>query len=153
MCDGNAGEKCLYAFDRENGLIRLKVRGSVTLAEIVTHTERVNRDPRFRPGLNTLVDVSDAIIGGGYTDARRFSAYVRSIEELRGACKWAVVAPGDLNSGLARMAGALLDGLQIQMCAFRGADEALAWLGFSAERGIDTGEQMGDCEHQPVSHP
>ena len=55
--------------------------------------------------------------------------FVESIQEVRGKCKWAFIAPNDPAYGVSRMFSTLSDGLSIESEVFRTKDEAKKWLG------------------------
>jgi hypothetical protein len=53
-----------YRIYPEENLIRMRCVGDFTFEELIAHTERVNADARFRKGMNTLGDYSEASFVG-----------------------------------------------------------------------------------------
>lgn len=121
--------KFAYCIDPTQNLIHLRCIGRITLAELMAHVNSVNTDPQFRKGMNTLADFSQAFLDWRFEEAQQFCDYVTTIQEARGKCKWAVVAPTDVNFGVIRMFATLSDELSIETSVFRTLEEVLDWLG------------------------
>lgn len=125
---GRSTEKFTYEFFTKEGYIRVTGVGSLRLEDVQEHMRIIHDHPLFRSGLDSLIDLTDATMEGDYEMARQLHSFVRSIQDVRGDCRWAFVVPWDLNFGLARMFATLADDLRIQMKAFRNIQEAEKWL-------------------------
>lgn len=118
-----------YTIDGDSNLINLQITGSFSEGQIRENIARVNADPKFRKGLNTLADITDARADIGYQQMRQFARYVETLHDVRGECKWAILAPTDVSYGMSRMLEALTDSPSIHIQAFRSRKQALRWLG------------------------
>jgi len=119
-----------YTIDGDNNVINLWITGTFSEGHIRENIARVNADPKFRKGLNTLADISDARVDIGYQQMRQFARYTETLHEVRGECKWAILAPtdADVSYGMSRMLEALTDSPGIHIRTFRLRAKALRWL-------------------------
>ena len=83
--------KSSYKIDEEKNVIIAVFTGNHTVEEMINHVNLVNSDPKFRSGMNTIADLTEASIDWNYTDIDKFRTYCISIESIRGECKWALV--------------------------------------------------------------
>lgn len=116
--------------DPNSGVIVHAVTGTLDLDEVVGALERILNHPLFTPGSDVLWDFSYAITGG--LDARELRSLVRRVGERmdgRGeGYKIALVAPRDVDYGLARMYEAYASELPVELSVFRSSGEAWDWL-------------------------
>ncbi|MEM7144859.1 MAG: hypothetical protein AAF591_06965 [Verrucomicrobiota bacterium] len=114
----------------EENLIRMRCEGAFTFEELIAHTERVNADPEFRPGMNTLGDYREASLAGEISGMSDYVDHTVKLGEVRGSCKWAVIVPDESFTDVIRMYDLVSRqrGVDIETRAFCEEDEALAWL-------------------------
>ena len=118
---------CDYAIDVERGLVRTRLWGSVTQADLLDARERMGVDPAFSPHLSILVDLREV---------ERFTLTTADVQALARTSRFgqgsrrAIVAPSPSNFGLARMFQSyreLNDGLE-ETAVFETMEAAEAWL-------------------------
>jgi len=78
-----------YTIDVEANLVRVRHEGAFTIEELIRHSLRVNEDPRFEPGMDTLTDLRNATLGGEVEAIREYVEHSAELEKERGPCKWA----------------------------------------------------------------
>ena len=87
-----------YSIESDHNLVRLEIWGEVTVAGLTAALLLLAADPRYRAGMNGVVDFREAHAQWDYTEIQRFRDFVvqrRSVE--RPTCRWAALArPGDL---------------------------------------------------------
>jgi hypothetical protein len=104
--------------------------GAVTDEELLASYETLYNDPEVDVSFNQLVDLRRA------DSSRRSAAALRQLVDIvrsKLSClatqpRIAVVAPGDLSFGLARMFEAFSQTMSTEIMVFRTVDEALTWL-------------------------
>jgi len=127
-----------HSIDAQRNFLVTRVRGAITSDDLIRYLTAVKQDRRLRPGYLSLFDLGEALPGDLAGDAvRRAAEVARRFDERTGPVRVAVVAPSDVAFGMARMYGALVDGLQREVRVFREAREAEAWLcGSAPEDGV-----------------
>ena len=125
--------KLTYSIDPTKNLICIECVEQFCLDDLRDHAARLTSDPRFKAGMDELIDLSRASFNGGYDEARQYRDFIESTQRLRGESRWAIVAPTDGMYGLSRMFGMLTEGLGIKIKAFRSRVSALAWLAKNRE--------------------
>jgi hypothetical protein len=119
-----------YSIYPEENLIRMRCAGEFTFDELIAHTERVNADEQFRPGMNTLGDYREARFTGEVSSMSDYVDHTVKLSGIRGKCKWAVMVRDESFKDLIAMfyLGAKKRGVGIETRAFRQEENALAWL-------------------------
>ena len=119
-----------YTIYPEENLIRMKCSGDFTIPELMEHTLRVNQDPKFQPGMNTLGDYLDAHWVGEVQEMSDYLEHTEMLEKVRGKCRWAILLRTDGGRKLIEMYNLMVRerGIQIETRAFTSEQEALAWL-------------------------
>ena len=51
----------IYNINKEQNLIQVKCSDNISLDEVIKKMTKINNDPNLRPGMNTLVDISNAV--------------------------------------------------------------------------------------------
>jgi hypothetical protein len=104
--------------------------GEISVQDLIEHQKRLIEDPDFVTGFNTLTDFTHARPAASVNyDKVNFSRdFVESIQNIRGECKWAFIAPSDVTYGICRMFQILSEDLIIETRVFRTEDEAKEWL-------------------------
>lgn len=123
----------LYEFEfTESGPFDVVVTtsGKATGAEIEAGRRRLLADPRFKPGMNILVDNSQLDNAGATAEDVR--AVAESLERDRAASGFgclAIVAPDAVSFGLSRIWEALAgESVEPALTVVRTREEAIAWL-------------------------
>jgi len=131
--------------DRENHLVRVRLVGRITPEDLEQGFEARAREPGYEPGMDLLLDCTDATIEFGRTGVQRILRYFASRRAERGSgFRVALVGNSDLNFGMARMyetLSGLEAGYPEEARAFRDAEEARRWL--LEPREVEVGEGGG----------
>ncbi|MDD4052255.1 MAG: hypothetical protein PHR28_10220 [candidate division Zixibacteria bacterium] len=119
-----------YYFDEAKRLIHIKKTGTVTPDEEIAFIKTVMADPKFRKGMSSISDLTDASYDWSLQDVDRFRAFVYSIADAAGPCKWALVANGGITQAAARMFIVLYDihSDKIRIKLFSNKFDAVKWV-------------------------
>ena len=115
-----------YAIDE--GIIRTRCYGAVTLAEVLNHFQNLRDDPNRAGHLDVILDLRDVTSSPTADQIRQAS---RGPELLRGILNFgfcAIVASRDVIFGMARMWAVFVEGYFTQVEVFRSVAEAEIWL-------------------------
>ncbi|UCG85271.1 MAG: hypothetical protein JSW71_15210 [Gemmatimonadota bacterium] len=116
--------------DPNSGVIVHSVAGDTSLDELVRALERIVDHPLYQPGADALWDFSGAEVRN--VDGKELRNLVRQVRQrLAGrdtGYKVALVAPRDVDYGLARMYEAYASELPIELSVFRSSGDAWDWL-------------------------
>jgi hypothetical protein len=116
--------------DPNSGVIVHAVSGDVSFDEILRALDRIVDHPLYQPGSAALWDFSGA--AADKLDTKGLRNLVGRVRERLGnrgtGYKVALVAPRDLDYGLARMYQAYASELPIALSVFRSSGEAWDWL-------------------------
>ena len=115
------------------GVIVLKFRGNVALAEIRNVFDELVRIPAFRPGLRLVADFRESSTPLTGAEVRQLANYAKRTDATWGETKWSVIASNDLTFGLTRMYIALTRDYHVTTNVFRSAAAANDWLGLGVE--------------------
>ena len=114
-----------YRIDADEGLIRSRFEGELTLEQIKEHSLRIRREAAFHKGLRELAEVGNISPRLTPQDILGFTDWLSSLEPFRAI---AVVCRDDLSFGLARMFSTLMARSVQDVEAFRDMDTAVRWL-------------------------
>lgn len=119
-----------YRIEPALGLLIDKFEGKMCWRDVLEGIQTSAKDPKFQPGMKVLADLTAADLDLQYKGTRLMADGVA----LTPAMKYdriAVVAPGSLRFGIARMFGMLLDNRDIvsEYRVFSDFSEARTWLG------------------------
>ena len=130
-----------YSIYPEENLIRMRCAGEFTFEELIAHTERVNADAQFRPGMNTLGDYREARFTGEVSSMSAYVDHTVKLSGIRGKCKWAVLVRDESFKDLIAMFDLVAKkrGVGIETRAFKQEENALAWL---MEKPADAGSAL-----------
>ena len=123
--------------DKTRNLTIFTLTGELTLDEILGALKSFWEDRELT--LNTLWDARNAIVtnirSSELQNIAGFIGQYRNRFEERENGKAAIVAPTDLQYGLSRILGTFYEreGLPIKLQPFRTMEEAIQWLGYSAD--------------------
>jgi hypothetical protein len=121
-----------YAVDTERRLVRIRMWGTLTKAEILGVVQQLIEDPQVWPGISQLIDLREASSTAITADDVRQIASV----SLDPVSRRAFVTPDTLTFGLARMFESLreIKHAPEQIAVFTTLQEAEAWLVSQGER-------------------
>ncbi len=119
-----------YYFDEAKRLIHIKKTGTSTVDEDMTMIKTIMADPKFRKGMSSISDLTDAVYEWGLQDVDRFRAFVYSIADQAGSCKWGLVSNGGITQSAAKMFIVLYDihSDKIQIKLFSNKFDAIKWV-------------------------
>jgi hypothetical protein len=119
------------AFDPEdNADLTITVSGMATRDEFVSLYRALPDDPRFRPGMNILLDFWELRVTAlSSDDARDIGRDLAAQEPRYGRARLAVFAPAPVVFGLSRMAELTGQFKQMEISVSDTYDEAIEWLG------------------------
>lgn len=121
------------AFNQELGVIVLRAKGSVDVAEIEGAFDELVDVPGFKEGLNLIVDFRGSDTPITTVELRRLAVYAERTDAQWGDTKWSFLASDDVTFGLSRMFMALTSKHQVETHVFRDIDAANDWLGLGIE--------------------
>lgn len=120
-----------YTYDEEHNILYTRFFGVVIDRDLKDQAEAVAADPRIRPGVRELVDLSgiEDIRGTSISLEQNIQIDRAHFEKLSGM-RTAIVASTDLLYGFSRMYQALaeLRGSPLKVEVFRTEGEARKWL-------------------------
>jgi len=119
-----------YTIDPGANLIRVAHEGPFTIAEMIQHSLRVNGDPLFAPGMNTLTDLRQASLADRVDAIREYVEHSAELQKARGPCKWACLVADEAARDLIGFFDLVTHqrGIAIQTKGFLDETEAEAWL-------------------------
>lgn len=119
-----------YSIDVEERLVRVRCDGNFTIDEMIRHSLRVNEDPDFVPGMDTLSDLRNAHLIDEVTALRDYLEHTKQLEQFRGACWWACLVADDSGRDLIWTFDLLLRerNSTIRTKGFLEEEEAMEWL-------------------------
>lgn len=119
-----------YYFDEAKRLIHVKKSGTVTVDDDIAMIKAILADPKFRKGMSSISDLTDAQYDWGLPDVDRFREFVYSIADAAGSCKWALVTNGGITQAAARMFIVLYDihSDKIKIKMFSNKFDAVKWV-------------------------
>lgn len=120
-----------FHIDTELNTVFTKASGPISINDLIQNATNIQNHPLFRKNMNSLVDLTKAQPAGNidFSKVNKFRSFIESVQDIRGECKWAIVAPEDLVFGLSRMYAIMADDLSIRTRIFRSEKEAQGWLG------------------------
>jgi hypothetical protein len=109
----------------------VKATGEISVEDLIEQEMKIIHDLDFEKGFNTYADFSKAMPSSAvnFDEIINSVDFVRSIQEVRGICKWAIFAPYDRTYTVSNMFAVLSEGLNIETKIFKDEIEAKNWLG------------------------
>ncbi|HEY7542864.1 MAG TPA: hypothetical protein VIF11_22195 [Methylomirabilota bacterium] len=117
-----------YRIDADARMLLIVGEGAITQAERLDAIRGWLGDPEFRPGLNTLCDLSAASSTPTMTELEEIVSLVHRHSSTIGRKKLAVVAPRPVTFGVARQFQTLADTGPLDVGVFKDRRAALGWL-------------------------
>jgi hypothetical protein len=123
--------KLTYKINKKSKTIFVKATGEISVNDLIELEKKIISDPKFERGFNTLVDFTNAKPADdvNFETISMGRDFVVSIQEVKGKCKWAFIAPDATAYGAIRMFVVLSGGLSIESEAFKTEVDAKKWLG------------------------
>jgi hypothetical protein len=118
-----------YTINEAEGLIRVRVTGTNTCADMEAHIAEVYRDPRYHPGLKTLTQIDESAGGPIMSELPDVKRVLEMAAHAPNALKrWAVVIPSDFKRMMLEFMfkDAQLKPLELRF--FKDETAARAWL-------------------------
>ncbi len=119
-----------YKIEPSFGLLIEKFEGKMGWNDVWEGMLRSTKDPEFRPGMNVVADLTTADLDLRIEKARELAIATSTAPSMKYG-RVAVVAPGTLQFGLARMFGILSENSDIfaEYNVFSDFSKARTWLG------------------------
>ena len=126
-----------YIIYADRGYVHTIYTGEVTIADMIGQFHRLNADPMFKRGMDTIVDFSGTSTAMMFDEAYAFSDHLRKVHLDRGPCRWALVVPENFQFGIANMFLAFFEGIAIDIKPFRSLEEARKWIIEGREKAVE----------------
>ncbi len=119
-----------YRIEPSFGLLIDKFEGKMGWNEVWEGMLRSTKDPEFQPGMSVVSDLTTADLDLKHVEARKLAIATSTVPTMKYG-RVAVVAPGTLQFGLARMFGMLSENSDIfaEYNVFSDFSKARTWLG------------------------
>jgi hypothetical protein len=119
-----------YELTVQDQLFEVVTSGDAEAVTFRTCLEDVFNHERWRQGMPYLFDHSNLNSGPlTMNDVRRIADFCLDFKEMFGSSRLALLLRRDLEFGLARVWGALVEGQwDAKVCTFRSRDDAVKWL-------------------------
>lgn len=116
--------------DPNTGVIVHRATEQLSMPDLLNALDRIGKHPLYQPGANALWNLSDVTLANAESrDLRELAGKVRQIIEGRGTgYKVAIVAPRDVDYGVARMYEAYASELPVDLRVLRNSEDAWEWL-------------------------
>lgn len=114
------------------GVIVLRAKRSMDVAEIETAFAEMLCLPGFREGLSLVADFRGSETPISAAEVRQLAEYARRADARWGTTKWSFIASADMTYGLSRIFMALTSEHQVETHVFRTLHDANGWLGLGA---------------------
>jgi len=120
--------KYWYVIDKDNNLIYLKCKGKIKCGDLENPTNDILSNVLFEKGMNTVADLTEAKAVFDREDITLFREFLESIQNIRGSCKWAVIAPKVKTYEFVELLSSISDELNIDIEPFRDYKNAVKWI-------------------------
>lgn len=122
--------------------------GDLTPEEIRKALESFYKGENSPPTRNVLWDLSDARLRGfSVAEAQKIVNIVKENQKTRSGGKTAIIAPHDLEFGIARMLTSFIYDTSITFMVFRRSEQACKWLDLN-----ELPDQAADFFTNPATH-
>jgi methyl coenzyme M reductase alpha subunit len=119
-----------YEIHQARNLIRVVYSGNIGVEQEIDFIEEILADPRFRPGMDSISDLTRGVFDWDVKDIEHFQSYVNSLGERFGASRWALVSNHGITHANATMFAILQEiyGDSISVRLFTNEHDAVDWL-------------------------
>lgn len=111
-------------------MVVLTRAGRISVDDDVALHKVVIADPKFKKGMNALIDMTEATYDWGLQEMDQFRTYINTMAKQIGQRKWALVSNGGITQANVKLFTVLHDlqphGLTIKL--FSNKFEAIKWL-------------------------
>jgi len=120
-----------YRIDRKIKTVFVKFTGETSIEDLIEQEKMIIKDSDFEIGFNTYADFSEAKPSHtvNFDKVKMSKDFVKSIQGVRGRCKWAIYAPYTYAYAFSKMFAILARNLTIETKVFREEEKAKEWLG------------------------
>lgn len=124
----------MYCIDPDKNLVLTKYRGDMTISEQIQFLNTLFADPRFRSGMDSISDLTEARYDWQLSEIDQLRSYVQMNRSRIGDCKWALISRGGITTGNARVFQILneVSGSSVDVRLFQNTADAWAWIGQEA---------------------
>ncbi len=129
-------DKIEYRINIPQNCVFLRLKGEINIDEIIEYSVRINKETVSGNGMDAVIDLSEARLNLNFQNAINLYNHLKSVEVDISGCKWAIIAPQDINYGLIRMFTMICEHYYVQIMPFRSEEDALSWLGLSTRNDI-----------------
>ncbi len=131
--EANYHMKSEYYIDDVRNMVVLTRVGNISVNDDVAIHKVVLADPKFKKGMNSLIDMTEATYDWGLQEMDQFRTYINALARQMGERKWALVSNGGITQANVKLFTVLHDlqphGLTIKL--FSSKFEAIKWLSSS----------------------
>jgi hypothetical protein len=121
-----------YTIDTAQRLVRVRMSGANTPADLLRHVSDLSADPKFDATFNTLFWITeDATLQTTLFDSL-LKTFLEQWQQRRKGVKWAVVSSSRIQLALAMLATDNVKFQFVQVRFFDDEDSAAKWLGMRA---------------------
>jgi len=117
-----------YTINQAGGLVRVRMSGCITSADMVRHYSRVHDDPLYDPSFNVLFHIDDDVGGPIMAELPGIGLQMEAVARLQHRTKWAVVLAPGFRRTIAEFLFLGLKLASVQMRFFDDDQQALAWV-------------------------
>ena len=117
-----------FQIDRGAGVVRTKLSGQFSAAEVTAYRDQLLSDPDYRPGMLGFVDCREIESLPSADTLQLLALEIARRQDAVGATRVAVVVASEAAYGLMRMYEVYTAATSIKVKVFREEATALAWL-------------------------
>jgi hypothetical protein len=121
-------EEITYNIDAVKNIIFTRMVGKINLFNLLIHMNKIENDKKFKKGLNTLVDMSEAFININFDELSQLKSHFKEKEKIRGGCKWAVLHKDKTVFNFVSIILFEIELSKIKIKLFKSKQKALEWL-------------------------
>jgi hypothetical protein len=121
-------DKLAITIDQEKNLIQVLCNGHFSVEDIKKGAGELYADPRFRTGMDSIVDLSRATLELDFDRINDLTAFIKANEKTRGQCRVAVIVTSDVIYAIIRMLGLFAETTTMTISPFKKYTEAVAWI-------------------------
>lgn len=116
-----------HVVDRESRLIRAKVWGEFTVAEVLA-TVTGAAGEAGTPGYNIISDHTEVLVPATRLHVEGLTMVMTTLRAVFAGSRWAVVVSNPTSYGMMRMLAVYLEEVPVELRVFTDAVEAEAWV-------------------------
>lgn len=119
-----------YSIDKARGIIFTTVSGTVTSVDVMTHIDKILRDPDFSSDYHTVATVKDTVIFPPVEPEtiEILQPVVQGYAQKRKGTKWAIVITKATTHAMVKEGLEFIKPLAVDIRLFRYEKDALNWI-------------------------